>query len=226
MRIVIEAGPKQKKYVAYAPDWPGLERNGKSADAAFQHADLYRSRYEVIAERAGLGKEYRAEPGSNIVLEYEGTPSTDFWGISFAHSELDHESLSTVELERQIALLEACWAEFNDIALRVSPELQKGPRGGGRDRDHIVRHVLAGEIDWVKRLEIRPDLHEIVPPDARNLFHAQIVDGIRDLHAQGVGASRAKGGPSWTHSFLIRHLAYHVMDHAWEMEDKDLTGTI
>ena len=23
--------------------------------------------------------------------------------------------------------------------------------------------------------------------------------------------------------FLIRHSAYHTMDHAWEMEDKDLT---
>lgn len=225
MRIVIEAGPKQKKYVAYARDWPGLERNGTSADAAFLHADSYRSRYEVIAERAGLGEEYRAEPVSSIVLEYEGTPSTDFWGISFAHSEFDHVPLSTAELERQVALLEACWAEFDDIALRVSPELQKGPRGGGRDRDHIVRHVLAAEIDWVKRLDIRPDLHEIVPADARRLFRAQIVDAIRDLHSQGIGESRAKGGPYWTHSFLIRHMAYHVMDHGWEMEDKDLSGS-
>lgn len=224
MRIVIEAGPKQKKYVAYALDWPGLERNGKSADAAFLHADSYRSRYEAIAVRAGLGEEYRAEPGSTIVLEYDGVSSTDFWGISFAHSEFDHEPISGDELERQLALLQACWAGFDDIALRVSPVLRKGPRGGGRDRDHIVRHVLAGEIDWVKRLDIRPDLHEIVPPDARNQFRAHIVDAIRNLHAQGINESRAKGGPAWTHRFLIRHLAYHVMDHAWEMEDKDLTG--
>lgn len=224
MRIVIEAGPKQKKYVAYAPDWPGLERNGKHADAAFLHVDPYRPRYDVIAERAGLGREYRAEPGSNIILEYEGVSSTDFWGISFAHSEFDLEPISGEELERQLALLQACWAEFDDIALRVSPELRKGPRGGGRDRDHIVRHVLAGEIDWVKRLDIRPDLHDIVPQEARNQFHAQIVEAIRELHAQGLQKSRAKGGPFWTHRFLIRHLAYHVMDHAWEMEDKDLTA--
>jgi len=25
--------------------------------------------------------------------------------------------------------------------------------------------------------------------------------------------------------YLIRHTAYHIMDHAWEMEDKDLTKT-
>ena len=29
---------------------------------------------------------------------------------------------------------------------------------------------------------------------------------------------------SWTLPFLIRHSAFHVMDHAWEMEDKDRSG--
>ena len=29
---------------------------------------------------------------------------------------------------------------------------------------------------------------------------------------------------SWTLPFLIRHSAFHVMDHAWEMEDKDIPG--
>jgi hypothetical protein len=30
---------------------------------------------------------------------------------------------------------------------------------------------------------------------------------------------------SWTLAFLIRHSAYHTLDHAWEMEDKDLFGS-
>ncbi len=29
---------------------------------------------------------------------------------------------------------------------------------------------------------------------------------------------------SWTLPFLIRHSAFHTLDHAWEMEDKDLSG--
>lgn len=224
MRTAIELGPKGKKHVAYAIDWPGLERNGKTPEAAVEHMGSYRPRYQRIADRAGLGEQYSAEPEPVISIEYEGVGSTDFWGISFAHSEFDHEPLSHKELERQLSLLEACWAEFDYIAARVSSELKKGPRGGGRDRDHIVRHLLAAEVDWVKRLDIRPDLHEIVPPDARRLFHAQIVDAIRNLHTQGIGESRAKGGPAWSHRFLIRHLAFHVMDHAWEMGDKDLTN--
>jgi hypothetical protein len=34
----------------------------------------------------------------------------------------------------------------------------------------------------------------------------------------------AKRMRSWTLPFLIRHSAFHTLDHAWEMEDKDLTG--
>ena len=45
-------------------------------------------------------------------------------------------------------LMQACWAFFDDVRSRVSAELQRGPRGGGRDRDHIVRHVFANEQDW------------------------------------------------------------------------------
>jgi hypothetical protein len=29
---------------------------------------------------------------------------------------------------------------------------------------------------------------------------------------------------SWTLAFLIRHSAFHMLDHAWEMEDKDLSA--
>ena len=29
---------------------------------------------------------------------------------------------------------------------------------------------------------------------------------------------------SWTLPFLLRHSANHTLDHAWEMEDKDLSA--
>lgn len=223
MRIVIEAGPKGKKFVAFAVDWPGLERNGKTPEAAAQQIDSYRSRYQRVADRAELGDEYSAEPASSVCLEYEGVGSTDFWGVSFAHSEFDHEPLSSEELERQLTLLQACWAEFDDIALRVSENLRKGPRGGGRDRDHIVRHVLAAELDWVRKLGIRLPLEDVVESVNRRAFHGSILDAVRDHHADD-RIPKVKGGTPWTIRFMIRHLAYHVMDHAWEMEDKDLSS--
>jgi hypothetical protein len=30
---------------------------------------------------------------------------------------------------------------------------------------------------------------------------------------------------AWPLRYLIRHTAFHTLDHAWEMEDKDMTGT-
>jgi hypothetical protein len=51
-------------------------------------------------------------------------------------------------LERELALMQACWVFFDEVRKRLSAEMQKGPRGGGRDRDHIVRHTLAVEEDW------------------------------------------------------------------------------
>lgn len=36
-------------------------------------------------------------------------------------------------------------------------------------------------------------------------------------------AGEAKQMRNWNLPFLMRHSACHVMDHAWEMEDKDLS---
>lgn len=223
MRVAIEQGPKGKKYVAYAIDWPGLERNGKSPDEAFEKMESYRSRYQVIANRAGYGDAFRDESASEIVQEYEGTGSTDFWGISFAHGPNDYESMTDEELARQLALLKACWDEFDEIGQNVSPELQRGPRGGGRDREEIVGHLIYAELNWLKKLDIRPDFKEILPIESRKQHHQSVLDELRRRHQEQLPV-QAKGGPPWTVRFTIRHLAFHVMDHAWEMEDKDLTG--
>ena len=85
---------------------------------------------------------------------YPGTGSTDFWGISFAFSSIDQQAMSGEALERELTLMRACWAFFDDVRSRVSAEMQQGPRGGGRDRDRIVRHIFANEQDWAKKLGV------------------------------------------------------------------------
>lgn len=222
MRVAIELGPKKKKFVAYAIDWPGLERNGKSPEEALNKMEAYRTRYQTIAARAGFESLFASEPPGDIAVVYEGTGSTDFWGISFAHGPNDDEPLSNDELERHLKLLEACWNEFDDIGQRVSSELQRGPRGGGRDRDDIVAHLVYAELTWLKKLDIRPEFKEILPLKERRKHHQRVIDELRRRHQEGLPV-KAKGGPPWTVRFTIRHLAFHVMDHAWEMEDKDLT---
>jgi hypothetical protein len=44
---------------------------------------------------------------------------------------------------------------------------------------------------------------------------------IREYHSQGKTAGKMA---KWPLRFLIRHTAYHTLDHTWEMEDKDLTA--
>src|SRR5438128_4097111 len=127
MRVMLEMGPKGKKVVAVAPDWPGLERGAKTGEAAIERLQSYLPRYAPVAKLAGMEGEFAALSTLEVVEHYAGTGSTDFWGISFAFSSLDRRDLSGEELERVLTLMQACWAFFDDVRVRVSAQLQKGP---------------------------------------------------------------------------------------------------
>ncbi|MGN6302292.1 MAG: hypothetical protein ACTHN8_14520 [Angustibacter sp.] len=219
VRTVLQRGPKDKKSVAFAVDWPGWSRGAKTADQAVETFAAYRERYRPIAQAAGLGDELDAAGEVELTLDEVGTPSTDFWGISFAPSALETEPMDDAELERKIALLQACWDHFDAVGARVSPEMAKGPRGGGRERDEIIGHVLRVEsLDFAKRLGLRVDEGAVSTPAALREYREAYVDLMRTYNA-----GEGKRMRSWNLPFLIRHTAFHVMDHAWEMEDKDLT---
>lgn len=220
LRVTLEVGPKAKKVAAVAPDWPGLERGAKTPEAALEILDSYRSRYAEVASLAGSGSKFAALGDLEVVEEYQGTGSTDFWGISFAFSSLDGVPISGAELARQLALMQACWRYFDDVRHRVSAEMKKGPRGGGRDRDRIVTHVLGVEQDWAKKIGVRSSGDEVVTEgEALRNYREEYCGAIQAFAAEG------KMARTWPLRYLIRHTAYHTMDHAWEMEDKDLTGS-
>ena len=145
VRTVIQRGPKEKKVAAFAIDWPGWSRGAKAPDAAVELLEAYRERYRPIARLAGVEAEFDRAGDLEIVEDHVGVGSTDFWGISFAPSSFEQAPMPEDELERKVALLEAAWRFFDDVAARVSLELEKGPRGGGRNRDQIVRHVVLNE---------------------------------------------------------------------------------
>ncbi len=221
LRIAIEVGPKGKKVVAVAQDWPGLSRGAAREELAIDKLRSYIARYASVASRAGLPFDYESPEGFDpeVVERYQGTASTDFWGISFAFSEFDRQAQSNDELERELALMQACWAEFDEVRHRVSAELQKGPRGGGRDRDRIVQHTISVEHDWSPKLSPGADKDVPLTDDALRLHRENYCADIRTLHAEGRLAGK------WPLRFLIRHTAFHTMDHTWEMEDKDLSST-
>ena len=220
---MLEIGAKGKKVVAVAPDWPGLERGAQSDEAAIERLRSYLPRYVPVAELAGMGAEFAGVSTTmDVVEEYPGNGSTDFWGISFAFSVIDKQDMSSGELARQLTLMQACWAFFDEVRSRVSAELQQGPRGGGRQRDQIVRHVVRTEQeDWGKKLGlVVPQLPQGVMPTDEGLKAQRdaYCAAIRAFHGQG------KMARTWPLRYLIRHTAYHTVDHTWEMEDKDLTA--
>lgn len=220
VRTVVQHGPKDKKVATFAIDWPGWSRGAKTAPEALEALEAYRGRYRPVTALAGLDAEFDRVGALEIVEDHVGVGSTDFWGISFAPSSFEHEPMGEDELERKLSLLQASWRFFDDVAARVSAELAKGPRGGGRNRDEIVRHALGWErADLAKRVGVVVD--PIVPPtaDGFSSHRDEFVAALRRYNAEG----RMAGGRNWTIALLLRHSAYHVLDHAWEMEDKDLS---
>ncbi len=220
VRTVVQHGPKDKKVAAFAIDWPGWSRGAKTPDAAIELLEAYRDRYRPVAGLAGLEHELDASGSLEIVEDHVGVGSTDFWGISFAPSSFEQEAMPPEELERKLALLDAAWRYFDAVAARVSPELEKGPRGGGRDRDQIVRHVVGNERgDLARKVGVVGPPEAALTPEALRAHREAFVAAMRDHNAAG----KLARGRNWTIALLLRHTAYHVLDHAWEMEDKDLS---
>ena len=218
IRVMIERGPKGKNVVACAIDWPGWSRGAKTEDSVRESLESYRSRYRPVAKLAGLEPEFDAATTLDIVERMEGTGSTDFWGISWRTSSFETAPMSEVELERKLTLLQACWAFFDGVAGRVSPEMRKGPRGGGRSRDQMISHTRVTEIDQMSvKLGLKTPFEQIRSEDGLREHREAYLGAFREYNAAGRTAR------SWSLPFLLRHTSYHLMDHAWEMEDKSLT---
>lgn len=218
LRATLEIGPKGKKIVAVAPDWPGFERGARTEEAAIARLQAYLSRYAPVAKLAGMEEQFAAIGSVDVIERYPGVGSTDFWGISFAFSRFDEDAMSNAELERELTLLRASWAFFDMVRSRVSAEMRKGPRGGGRDRDRIVEHTLWAEQDMCAKVGVRAPEGALLTEEGLSAYRDDYCVTIRAFHAEGKRARR------WPLRYLIRHTAFHMLDHAWEMEDKDLSA--
>ena len=219
LRVILEVGKKERRVVAGAMDWPGLDRWGKTADVAIETLTSYLPRYAGVAKLAGMAKKFAAQRDVEVVERILGSGSADYWGIAHVPSEIEREVLSTPELKRRLTLLQACWNYFDSTAERVSADLRPGPRGGGWTREELIRHVHVNESgQFTRKVEVRTPRESMLTPDGRAEHREATIDAIRTYNAEG------KAARSWPIQFLIRRIAHHVMDHAWEMEDRDLSS--
>jgi hypothetical protein len=195
-RVYLEEGAKS--VFAVSLDWPGWCRRGRTVGDALETLDAYRGRYGAV-----VGTVFAPGP-LEVIGTVAGTRTTDF-GAPDARGPWDDDPPSGAELARQVGTVRSAWDYF-DRVVATSPEaLRKGPRGGGRDRDAIVDHVREAERAYAPKCGTR------VPP--RTPWPEQ-----RDLLA-GVLAGGPAGTP-WPVGYGIRRIAWHVLDHAWEIEDK------
>lgn len=217
VRVMLEHG-KKKRLVACAFDWPGWDRSARIGHDVLAVLDAYRQRYAKVAAVAGLGAEFAATGDLQVVEEIEGIGMTDFYGLSGKPAAPEKDPMSDAECERKVALLQAAWRTFDDTAASVSDELRKGPRGGGWEKDRIVRHVNGAEIDeFAPKVGVKVPLETRDDTDALRAYREAFVEQIRTHHVSGEPAR------SWALQFLIRRCAWHMLDHAWELEDRDLT---
>jgi len=203
LRIYLEQG--RTKVFANALDWPGWSRWAKTDEAAIDELLSYAGRYAAVAVDAG--SLFPASHEVVVVQRVRGDATTDFGAPSVPPS-CDAEALAPKALAHQVALLRASWDLLDDVAASAPETLRKGPRGGGRDRDAVVNHVREAERAYARKLGVRH-------PPYRS---AADVTALRDELTAAVLAAEAVG--PWSPAYAMRRIAWHVLDHAWEIEDK------
>jgi hypothetical protein len=208
--IAIEAG--DKKTFASALDWPGWSRSAKTREDAIERLLAYAPRYAPVPKRARV-----AFPGAfdiDVAQRLTGGSGTDF-GVPSRIHDADMRPVDAAEATRLAAIVAAAWAEFDEVVSKAPAELRKGPRGGGRDRDKIVGHV--NESDWYYARELGLKLRQPDPNDAEALA-AMRSDMLGILRRPSDGKPLADR--KWTQRYAARRIAWHALDHAWEIEDR------
>jgi hypothetical protein len=208
LRILVEATPK--KAFASAVDWPGLARSGRDEAAALEALAARMTRYAPIAKAAGQPFEPEGAV-LEVVERVPGDASTEF-GVPSRVAEADREPLTRTEAERLTAIVAAAWKRFDAVAAAAPEELRKGPRGGGRDTSTIVAHINDADSAYAHILGRK---HQPTDRAAIAAMRADVLDVLRQPSDGGPVAGR-----KWPPRYAARRIAWHALDHAWEIEDR------
>jgi len=211
--VYIEVG--QKRSFACALDWPGWCRVARGDGAeALELLAAYAPRYARVAKRAGETLPHIAAADDFDVVEtVAGTATTDF-GAPDAVPAADLRPVDARTAKRDVRLLQAAWAELDAVVAGAPASLRKGPRGGGRDRDAMVDHVVNAERSYARKIGVRLTAGEWRDGGVA-LMRARICDVLGTAWAGGEPAERG-----WPPRYLTRRTAWHAIDHAWEIEDR------
>ena len=205
----------RKKVFVWALEWPGWCRSGRDANSALDALAAAASRYADAASRAGV--EYRIEGARFVIVtRVEGGGGTEF-GVPSVITEEDRRPVKAAEAEKIAALVVSSWAIFDKVAANAAANLRKGPRGGGRDTSRVIAHVDEADHAYAREIGLK-----VKPPHDR-----EAVEEMRKAMADTLvrpSDGSPLGGRKWPQRYAARRIAWHALDHAWEIEDRTPEG--
>lgn len=208
LHVIIET--VDTRAFASAVAWPGWCRSGKDERLALEALARYAPRYARVAAKAGMSFPGQVDVADLLVVERDQGNATTAFGAPGRVAELDLHRVTSADARRLTDLVIACWGVLADVALQAPTGLRRGPRGGGRDRDAVVAHVEEAERSYARSIGVR------LPASAPMAdVRASIVE-VLGLSSDG---SPLPGG-AWSQRYAARRIAWHVLDHAWEIEDR------
>ena len=218
--VYLEIG--QKKVIAGAVEWPGWCRSARSEEEALQALLDYGPRYATAVNPTGSAFQPPTHLADlNVVERLDGSATTDF-GAPDAMPEADQRPFTPADLPRAELMMQACWQAFDTAVQNAAGKtLTKGPRGGGRDLEAIVAHVYEAENAYLRRLgrKLSPDadfsLTERLAQQRQAILEVLAAAARGELPEQG-----PRGGKIWPARYFVRRSAWHILDHAWEIEDR------
>jgi hypothetical protein len=217
--VYLEVG--KTRVFACSLDWPGWCRRAKTDDEALDALADYALRYAVVAQRAGA--RFPAAVATFDVVEripWQGGKAfspVDFGALGSA-AQRDSDPLTAAQAKRLAALLEASWGVLDDVVAGEPVELRKGPLGRGCDRDAVFAHVVAAETAYARKLGVRHGGVRQKEPQDREGIAALRADIAAAIAAARAGTAAEEG--YWLPRYAARRIAWHVLDHAWEIEDR------
>jgi hypothetical protein len=201
-----------KKVFASALEWPGWSRSGKTEEAAIEALLAYAPRYGPVARAAAF--DFPARFDVDVMERLEGGSGTEF-GVPSLPTIADARPVDAAESSRLAAIVAAAWATFDKIAAGAPAELRRGPRGGGRDRDKMIGHVIGADGAYAREIGIRTKEPDPTDPAGVAALRAAVLEVLRQ---PSDGSPLA--GRRWPLRYAARRIAWHALDHAWEMEDR------
>ena len=147
-----------------------------------------------------------------MVERHEGGGGTAF-GVPSVIGDADREAVTASEATRQAALVEAAWTVFDR---RGEGGAGVAPQGPARRRP---RH-----LEDRRATSTRPTPR--TPASSGSSTTQRIAEAVLAMRKAVLEVLRepSDGSPvadrKWTPRYAARRIAWHALDHAWEIEDR------